>query len=404
MTRVGLRALSPTERVHARKEAYIGYAVHAVGRLNPDALTTAYEAVRDAYPQLAARLEADDDGPVFAESGARQQVRFCDGDVEQPLTGVELNQLRSLSALNVVYDGDEASVCLALHHSIADAQHAIEVLVALWSCYTDVVNGVPLDLPSHPYPRSLEDLLAERGIHAHAPGAARTPMPLPSQAMSPPARVVRHVVQHRLTAAQTTALVERAHREHVTINGLLSGTILLAEAEIRGLPLSDLVYRYAVNLRQHLSPPVGATEGTNVLGGVGFRVTDGIEPDAVSIGRAIGEQLRAGLTDGSIQRSLLDIFHKPAPGARPWDPHLTPAVVSMMNWGVVPPIRPPDGLRLTNLRSASYTREAVALGGYVVSTFDGRLGIDLAWPEGDPELPRRIDCLREQLGRVTSDL
>jgi acetyltransferase len=76
----------------------------------------------------------------------------------------------------------------------------------------------------------------------------------------------------------------------------------------------------------------------------------------------------------------------------------------MMNWGVLPPLRTPQDLRLTNFRSASRMREAGGLGGYVVNTFDGRLGIDLAWPEGDPELPRRIECLREQLDRLTPEL
>jgi acetyltransferase len=209
------------------------------------------------------------------------------------------------------------------------------------------------------------------------------------------------VVQHRLTAAQTTALAELGHREHVTINGLLSGAILLVEAEIRELPLTDLVYRFTVNLRDRLTPRVGPTEGTNVLGGAGFKAGDRIEPNAVSIGRAVGEQLRAGLAEGSIQRSLLDLVSRRAPDAKPWDPSTAPAIVSMMNWGLIPPMRTPDDLLLTNFRSASRIRESSALGGYVVNTFNGRTGIDLSWPGEDPELPRRLDRLRAQLGRMT---
>jgi acetyltransferase len=37
-----------------------------------------------------------------------------------------------------------------------------------------------------------------------------------------------------------------------------------------------------------------------------------------------------------------------------------------------------------------------------VYTFGGRTGIDLVWPGADPELPRRVDCLRAQLDRLTS--
>ncbi len=400
MTRAAVRrALAPSESIHAAREAYIGYTVRAEGRLDPEALTTAFEAVCHAYPQLSARVEFTGEGAVLTESGARPETRFADGDPDQPLAGLDLDQSRSLSALNVVRDGDEASVCLAIQHSIADAHHATAILSALWSCYTDVVEGVPLDLVRNPYPRSLEDLLAERGIHANGPA---TPLP-PPPAANRPDPVVRHVVQHRLTEAETTALANLGHREKVTINGLVSGALLLAEAEVRDLPLTDLVYRYSVNLRSRLTPPVGATEGTNVLGGVGFKVTDGVAHDAVPIGRAIGEQLRAGLADGSVQRSILDMFSKPA-AAKPWDPKLALAVVSIMNWGVAPPMRTPDGLRLTNLHSASRMRETIALGGYVLSTFGGRVGIDLGWPEGDPSLPRRIECVRDQLARLTRDL
>jgi acetyltransferase len=398
------RALAPSEKVHADREAFIGYTVRTAGRLDLTALQAAYEAVCRACPQLAARLDAGDDGPVFAVSDARPQVRTCAGDPDRPLTGVELDQHRSLSALNVVRDGDEASVCLLTHHSIADAHHSIHVLATLWSCYTDLVRGVPVDLPRHPYPRSLEDLLAERGIRPAA--AAGGPAPAPSPVAGPPApgRVApaRHVVQHRLTAAQTSALREIGHREQVTVNGLLSGVLLLVEAELRDLPLTGLTHRFTVDLRRHLTPEVGPTEGTNVLGGAGFTVTDDSAHDAVTLGRAIGARLRAGLADGSIQRSLLDLLSRPAADAKPWDPRAAHTVVSTMNWGVVPPLRAPDGLRLTNFHSASRIREFTAVGGYVVNTFDGRIGVDLAWPEGDSELPVRLDRLREKLARLAS--
>ncbi|MDQ7802170.1 acyltransferase [Amycolatopsis sp. A133] len=398
MTRAAVRrALAPSESIHAAKEAYIGYTVRAEGRLAPDALATAFEAVCRAYPQLSARVEFTGEGAVLTESDATPGIRFADGDPSRPLAGLDLDQSRSLSALNVVRDGDEAAVCLAIQHSVADAHHAMAILSALWSCYTDVVEGVPLDLGRHPYPRSLEDLLAERGIHASGPATAP---PAPAERPDP---VVRHVVQLRLTEAETTALAELGHREKVTINGLVSGAVLLAEAEIRDMPLTDLIYRYSVNLRGRLTPPVEATEGTNVLGGVGFKVTDGIAPDAVAIGRAIGEQLRAGLADGSVQRSILDMFSRPA-AAKPWDPKLALAVVSIMNWGVAPPMRTPDGLRLTNLHSASRMRETIALGGYVMSSFGGRVGIDLGWPEGDPSLPDRIGSVGERLTRLTREL
>ncbi|WP_329011175.1 acyltransferase [Micromonospora rifamycinica] len=406
MTRAGTwRALAPSEQVHAAREAHIGYTVRAEGRLDLDALATAFAAVCRAYPQLSARLADGDDGPVFVASDSRPELRTGDGDVDRPLAGVTVDQRRTLSALHVVRDGDVASVCLLTHHSIADADHAVALLTEVWSSYTDVVRGVPVTLPRHPYPRPLEDLLAERGIGPTVPVDGPPPRPMPMAAPLTDAErsvFARNGARHRLTAAQTTALAELGHREHVTLNGLLAGALLLAEAELRGLPLTELVYRFTVNLRRHLTPAVGATEGTNVLGGAGFGATDDIAPDAVTLGRAIGERLRSELADGSVQRSLLDMFSRSAPAAKPWDPSAAPVVVSMMNWGRVPSLRTPDGLRLTDFRAASHIRDPSGLGGYVVHTFDGRVGVDLLWPEGDAELPKRLDVLREQLSRLTS--
>ncbi|MEU9608124.1 hypothetical protein [Streptomyces sp. NPDC048057] len=403
------RALTATEKIYADVEMYVGYTVRTVGRLDPDALRTAYAAVCRAHPQLAARLEADDGGLVFVASDAPPEVQFSAGDPDRPLTGVELDEYRMLSALNVVRDGAEASVTLLTHHSIADAHHSIDLLSALWGCYTDVVRGVPVDLPRRPYPRSLEDLLAERGIHRVAADGEDSSAPLRTVTELPvSARVVmvRHVVQHRLTSAQTKALAELGHREQVTLNGLLSGAVLLVEAEIRGLPICELLFRYTVDLRNRLTPPVGPTEGTNVVGGGLFKASDDVGPSAVAIGRALGQRLRDGLADGSIQRSLLDMVTLPAPHAKPQPQAPAPAVVSVSNWGVVPPLRTPDGLRLTAFQSSSRRKvapgELAAVGGYVATTFDGRIGIDLAWPEGDPELSERLDRLREGLDRLVS--
>ncbi|MEU5365196.1 hypothetical protein ABZ354_17260 [Streptomyces sp. NPDC005925] len=411
MTTAGIRrALTPTEEIYAAVEMYVGYTVRTVGRLDPEALRAAYQAVCRTYPQLASRLEHGEEGPVLVECETCPDVQFSDGDLERPLVCAELDQHRSLSALDVVRDGDGASVTLVTHHSIADAPQSLAVLADLWSRYTDAVRGVPVETPRRPYPRPLEDLLAERGIHGVSSAGEGDSRPSPGKVGQANGyawpTLVRHVAQCRLTATETTALSELCHREHVTIHGLLSGVILLVEAETRDLPLTDLVYRYTVDLRGRLTPRVGPAEGTNVLGGVVFRADDGIAPDAVTLGRAIGEQLRAGLADGSVQRSLLDMVahHQRADAAPAPQPPPGRAVVSMTNWGVVPPLRTPDDLRATNFHSSSRRRvapgDSAGVGGYVVTTFGGRLGIDLAWPTRDAEQSRRLDCLRERLHRM----
>ncbi|WP_156753520.1 phthiocerol/phthiodiolone dimycocerosyl transferase family protein [Actinokineospora pegani] len=408
MTTAGIwRALTPTEKVYADKEIYVGYTVRASGSLDLDALRTAYAAVCRAHPQLASRLGTDEHGLVVVASDTPPEVQVHDGDPAHALAGVRLGQDRALSGLNVVRDGDRASVTLVNHHCVADADHSLAVFSRLWSCYTDTVEGVPFDLPRHPYPRPLEALLGERGFQVNTP-VAKTPGATVEP--SPDLRVlVRHVAQLRLTEAQTTALAEFGRRHEVTLNGLLSAAILLVEAQSRDIPLTDLVLRFTVNLRNRVTPHITPTEGTNVVGGGRFMVPAGTTPTPVAIARVVADQLRTGLADGSIQRSLLDmvdLVNRQTPGEVPQEtPHPRHVVVSLTNWGRIPPMRTPAALALTNFQSASHIRESPAhfdaARGYVASTFGGRLGIDLAFPEKTAEQAQRIDDLRELLVGLT---
>jgi acetyltransferase len=402
VTAAGIRRpLAHTEAVFVGSETYVGYSVRVAGRLDPAALELAYAAVCRAYPVLAARLDLDGGGPAVVPSDAPPRIWCGDGDPDRPLRYAALDQCRALSALEVIRNGTDASVTLATQHSIADADHSLAVLAALWSAYTDAVAGAPIGLPRNGFPRSLEDLLAERGLGAEV--STR-----PVEAVRPAAESVphvRHVARFRLSRERTAALVELGHREKVTLNGLLSGVVLLAEAEIRDLPSAELAYRFSVNLRGHLTPPVGPTEGTNIAGGLLLRLPDGIEPDAVVLGREVGARLRAGLADGSVRRALVDRVGR-APGAAPPSSPRPAAVVSMVNWGTVPVLRRPEGLRLTDFGSASRMRvlpgrqQFAAVGGYLAHTFDGRLGVELSWPQADPEQAKRLDLVRDRLAEL----
>ncbi|TKA02921.1 phthiocerol/phthiodiolone dimycocerosyl transferase family protein [Actinacidiphila oryziradicis] len=443
------RVLAPTEAIFVGDETYVGYSVRVAGRIDLEALQVAYAAVCQAYPVLPARLDLDNGAPAVVPSDVQPEIWCADGDPDLPLRHVTLDQCRALSALEVIQNrtsgtdgadatnGTDASVTLATQHSIADADHSLAVLAALWSAYTDAVAGVPIALPRNGYPRSLEDLLAERGIGIGTgtaaapthPVEAETARPSTDSVQPPPNSVrpsadsvphVRHVAGFRLSRERTAALIALGHREQVTINSLLSGVVLLAEAEIRDLPLADLVYRFSVNLRSHLTPPVGPAEGTNIAGGLRFQLADSADgaakPDAIALGRAVGARLRAGLADGSVQRALVDRVGRapaaaataapvaaPVPRPVPRPAQRSAAVVSMVNWGTVPVLQHPEDLRLVDFRSASRMRvlpgrqKFAAIGGYVAHTFDGRLGVELSWPEADPEQTKRLDLIQERL-------
>ncbi|MBF6331220.1 phthiocerol/phthiodiolone dimycocerosyl transferase family protein [Nocardia transvalensis] len=411
MTTSGIaRSLAPSEAMFTGNQLYVGYSVRTSGDLNLEALDAAYQSVIDAYPVLAARIDTTADGDaVIVTSDARPQVQVGGGDLERGLAGADLDQQRALSGLTVVRDGAQSCVTLATHHSIADAYHSFGVLEALWARYTDIVDGAAAELACQPYPKSVEQLLAERGIEGGVPESPAADLAAEQLPPQPPATepVTLAMARHRLTAEETAALAALGHRERVTINGLLSGAVLLAQAELREKPLAELIYVYPVNLRTRLTPQIGLTEGTNVLGFATFQAAD-VEPEAVAVGREVCAQLHAGLAEGSIQRSALQLSDAQAM-ARAGEA-LGDGAIVMTNWGPVPALRSPGALRLTDFRGTFHARVAPdaptqpAWGSaFLVSTFDGRLSIELPQLDNDPLSGQRaIDALREQLNRLLS--
>ncbi|QBS43343.1 acyltransferase [Nocardia sp. CS682] len=445
-TSTAIRPLAPSEQIFAGAQVYVGYAVQVSGRLDPAALSSAYDAVVRAYPVLGAGLEPTESGNhvLVAGTGAAPEISVVDSDPERLLVAPAFDQRVALSALRVVRDGETASVTLLTHHSVADAYHSLAVLAELWSCYTDVVDGHSVEREVQPYPQSVEELLAARGIEktaepdaaeqptpggsvlsdsaaasipvahsgsAASPGrattnaaatsnAARVPEPAMPEAVSEDTGFVSlRTTRCHLSSAETAELVELGHREGVTINGLVSAAIMLGEAEVLGLALTDILLTYPVDLRSRLIPPVGLTEGTNVLGFANHLSTANI--GLLDLARGICESLRAGLASGTVQRTPLHIPEMAG------ELELMPGMVLVTNWGRVPDLRAPDGLHINDFRS-TLTARADRTGGHdpevpggsacIVSTFGGRLSIEIHHPESTTaQQQRRIDALTAKL-------
>ncbi|WP_067478467.1 phthiocerol/phthiodiolone dimycocerosyl transferase family protein [Nocardia amamiensis] len=379
-----IRPLAPSEAIFANSEVLVGYSTRVAGRLDLTALSAAFEAVVRARPVLGARLESDGHGGhlLLESTGAPPEISVADGDPEQLLTGAQLDQRRTLGALCVVRDGDNAGVTLVTHHSIADASHSLTVFGELWSCYTDLTRGCLPDLPSYGFPRPVEDLLRERGVEKiDTPALPPRPVGVARINPGPDDYQLPRTARCRLTREQTAALVELGHREKTTINGLASAAILLTEAELRGLPLPELSYTYSVDLRARVRPPIGMTEGTNVLGFANFVPPSG--STLVGLARGISDALRAGLCAGIVQQTPL---HIPEIAAGP--PPSAPGIVLATNWGRVCGPRLPDTLRVTDFRSIMLGkpdktghRLQQPSGTIIISTFDDRLSIEIHHPD-----------------------
>ncbi|WP_280455344.1 phthiocerol/phthiodiolone dimycocerosyl transferase family protein [Nocardia brasiliensis] len=411
-----VRPLAPSEQMFAWIGVYVGYAVQVTGRLDLAALSAAYEVVVRTYPVLGARLEPTGDGgyALVAGAGAAPAISVVEGDPDRLLIDQKLDQGETLSAVCVARAGDTASVTLLTHHSIADAYHSLAVLAELWSCYTELVSGQTPMRPVHGYPISIEEVLAARGIEKRALPSAEdrtvtpTEPPPASPATEPDAQEIRQTVPDSsrclLSEAETAALVELGHRTGVTINGLVSAAILLTEAEIRDLPLNEIAYVYPVDLRTRLTPTVGRTEGTNLLGFADYHPT-GDTTDLVELAKDICAGLHTALADGTVQQTPLHIPDQIAAG-----PPQLPGMMIVSNWGRVPALAAPEGLRITDFRSTVTAAPPAGTppppeqpqgGAAIVSTFEGRLSIETHHSkERIAQERRRVDTYAAKLRSV----
>ncbi|MEU2039739.1 phthiocerol/phthiodiolone dimycocerosyl transferase family protein [Nocardia niwae] len=404
-----IRPLAPSEGMFANSEVLVGYSLRVAGRLDLAALSAAFEAVAGSRPILGAHLEPDGHGGhlLLESPGGTPEMTVADGDPEQLLTGARLDQRTALASLCVVRDGAAAGVTLVTHHSVADAYHSLAVFAELWSCYTDLVRSRPVELPPQGFPRSVEELLHERGVRKIGTAAVTQPVAVarPYSGPEDPEYLVPRTARCRLTRAQTAALVELGHRENTTINGLASAAILLTEAELRRLPLTDLLYTYSVDLRTRVTPPIGMTEGTNVLGFANFAPGPRTGATLVELARGVSDTLRAELDTGLVQQTPLQI-----PEITAGPPPRAPGIVLATNWGRVRRPRVPDELRITDFRSimlgkpdkTGYRLQQPS-GTIIISTFDDRLSIEIHHPEETTEEQRmRVRLLTAHLSEFSA--
>ncbi|MFI6173106.1 hypothetical protein ACIBCN_40450 [Nocardia sp. NPDC051052] len=406
-----IRPLAPSEEIFAGSEVLVGYSMRLSGRLNLAALSAAFDAVVRAYPALGAHLEPDGRGHILVESpGRAPTITVVDGDPEQLLSGARLDQRAALAALCVVRDGDSTGVTLVTHHSVADACHSLAVLAELWSCYTEISDGRAPTLSSHRFPAAVEDLLLARCVEKMSglPVSSRPLIVTESPGAAAPVAadesyLLPLTARCRLNKRETAALADLAHREGTTINGLASAAILLTEAELRELPLTELSYTYSVDLRNRVSPAIGHTEGTNVLGFADFVPTGDAGTTLIGLARGISDALRNGLASGVVQQTPLHI-----PDIASGPPPRAPGIVLATNWGRIDRPRLPEGLCINDFRTVMIAKPDKAghrlqqpSGTIIISTFDDQLSIEIHHPvETTAQQRRRVRLLAAHLDAV----
>jgi phenolphthiocerol/phthiocerol/phthiodiolone dimycocerosyl transferase len=403
-----IRKLTRSEEIFADTHNFVGLRAHVKGPVDVAALTEAFDDLLEAHPVLAGRLERGPGGrfEIVADDLLHpgiQVVELDDPAAQSP--PIHLDQSESLVQLRLTIRGEQAEPTLYVHHCLADGHHQFSLVEELFSRYTDVVTtGRRRPVTVHPAPDSLEVVLADRdvrrlnrsGLERFMPAMFAYDLPPTRRAAADvdPAFPVRvPMAGCQLSEGETQVLVAFGRANRVSLNGLLSAAILMAEWQLRGTPTIPVPYIYPVDLRYVLSPPVSATACTNPIGVATYLAEIDQDTEVVGLARDIAEAFRADLADGIIQQSLLH-FSPQYVG----NPPGLPDVVMLADNGVVPPVRTPDGLKLTAVSGELFFAVTAGIEMYSSKIFDGRLTIEYHTHGPAPE--RSIEAIRSMLSGI----
>lgn len=388
------RALSASEARFAENRSTVAYSVFGTGRLDLDALTTAFGALLRTYPVLAGRIVPSPDGYVLEPARREPDVRIGTGPVDRlPAGGYAVVDTDAVCAIDVSQRQDAFRLALSTHHSIADAGASMRYLETLCALYTTTVEtGSPGPLVTHPLPLSLEEFLTARGFELPAAPAVRpAPAPELDARGAEPAPAVLHG-RTRLGRRETARLFEIARNAGLTVHGIVCAAILLAAHDLSREP-GPVPFRVesSVDLRTRTGPALPAEAGTVIQGSDGAVVLVEPNDDPIRLGRAVLRSLAHNLAKGLVHTRLLRSQDLRGRGAEP------PLMVT--NWGRVPPLHLPEGVRVHDFRaSASGARAGVrrvrsAPPSFFVTTCGGQLSLDHpAWVSdgSDPTVAQSV--------------
>ncbi|WP_077090132.1 phthiocerol/phthiodiolone dimycocerosyl transferase family protein [Mycobacterium rhizamassiliense] len=381
-----IRKLAHSEEVFATNETYFGLTIKVIGDVDVDALSDAFDALLQVHPIFAGHLEQADDGrhQIVAEDLMHPGIWLVNERTSQAaIAGMRLDQSQSLLNLRLKVGSGPSVLTLYAHHSLADGHHVFGLFEELMSLYTDVVNnGDAGPITARPAPEPLESLLEQRGITKQQrsglerlhPAAFRydlSTVQRPPIVTDPDAFAPIPVAQVRLTQDETADLVELGRANQVSLNAMVAAAILLAEWELRNTPHLPIPYFYPVDLRYHLTPPVGATESTLPLGLASYLAEIGPDTELIDVARGIVDAFREDLSEGLIQQSSLH-FRLQYEGSLPG----LPPFVMCTDVGWIPGLRTPDGLVVDDVGGEFYFAPHAPIDLYTCVTFDGRLLIE----------------------------
>lgn len=403
-----IRKLANSEEMLAETHNFVGLAAHVTGPIDIDALSATYEALLEAHPILTAHLERLPDGRhQFVTDDLLPAdidvIELADPAGEAPPP--HFNQYEALVHFRVVIRGRQVQLILYVHHAVADGHHMYALVEQMLSYYTDLVTtGRVGAVTVEPAPESIEEVLAERGVHKQQRSGIERFMPALFAYDLPPTRravttakptepVRVPMASCRLSETETNAVVAFGRAHNLSLHAVLSAAVLMAEWQVRGKLNIPIPYVYTVDLRYFLSPPVSATGCTNPIGLATYLAEINQKTDHVDLARDIAEAFQKDLSEGVIQQSRLH-FSPQYVG----NPPGLPDVVLLSNNGLVPPMRTPPGVDVTTTHGELYFTVSSGIDIYFTQIFNGQLNIE--YHSHGPVPEKSIEAIRSTLCRI----
>ncbi|MCS3788131.1 hypothetical protein HNP11_002316 [Tsukamurella ocularis] len=407
------RALTFSEASFVRPTSreVIGTSFELRGTVDGTALRSAFTALLEEYPVLAARIVDVKGRPHFSPGDASVAAAIGFRDTTAPWTGYEQTPpwfvgSEQLAALSLTGIGDRYRLTLWASHAATDGSGIVAIAARLFELYTALASGAaPIIRRATDFPVEPHLVMAARG---HLPEELDYEERLagtvwhgavPAEFPDETGPDVDDVLRVRFTAGETAALDAAAHSHGVSSHALVSG--LIARAELAECAEDSTVALLTpVDFRSRITPPIPLRSVTALCGFSYVAVGDG--PTA-EIARTVADRIRSDVRDGTVLRTAVS----PMPDARTRR-HGPPVLIS--NLGEVPAPVVPGGLEVLDfhaqiVRSAGGIREYAAghtgtgvpaspIGtSYLVSAFGGRLSIELRVLPGTLDAQTRVRLL-----------
>ncbi|MEU4808405.1 hypothetical protein AB0H20_04330 [Nocardia fluminea] len=283
---------------------FLGTTVHGV--LDKAILRTVLDELAAAHPLLRSRVVTEEGVGYFVRDDEfRPRLDLIDGGEAEYLALV--NRPRDWSdglfRAYLLRAGLRQQIVLAVHHGISDGRSGFALLGQMWRHYTAHVTGaaVPKADSDQRLPEAMDTRLAdvvsveaaEAWLAEVRAGAAMmrpedAPRTLPRDGTDTD-RLGRFAVQRiELTAEETAELVAVARSAGLSVNSVLTGTVLAAVRTRFPEPGSVPMFcGYAADVRAEFDPPVPVDTLVNYASGGGTLVTATGETTQLELARSV---------------------------------------------------------------------------------------------------------------------